>query len=247
MSRIPAKDVERLLSSWDAMSTRYLPGRDHAVRFLIDEIRSVGAPVVVDVGCGPASVLARIAAAVPDATLVGIDADPVLVALARRHLARFDPPSRRATIVERSLDDGWPDSVAHAGRADVAIMMLVLHYFSPAEWARVLGDVRRVLRPGGIVAIVESDPSAEPDTSEPIAGPTWTEWWSAIEHVDDDQLQAALRSRRAQHRAASAEHHPRPSELAGLLAGIGYGPATVSRTGSGSYLVLARSNAERCL
>ncbi|MYT19935.1 methyltransferase domain-containing protein, partial [Streptomyces sp. SID7760] len=43
------------------------------------------APLLLDLGCGPGSLAARLAARMPAAEVVGVDADPLLLELGRAH------------------------------------------------------------------------------------------------------------------------------------------------------------------
>jgi len=103
---------------------------------------------VLDVGCGPGAHLGLLAGAVsPGGSVVGIDLDAGRVAFAAERWGGND------TIAVREGDHGalpFPD-----GSFDVAWASLVLHHAERP--LAMLGEMRRVVRPGGLVAIVEGD------------------------------------------------------------------------------------------
>src|SRR5260221_5817679 len=92
---------------------------------------------VLDAGCGPGAYCDWLAA--HGASVVGIDSSPKMVALARRRLGA------RADI--RQGDLGQPLSDLASGAFDGVLSALVLDYVR--DWAQVLGEFHRVLRPGG--------------------------------------------------------------------------------------------------
>lgn len=101
---------------------------------------------VVDVGCGTGTFAIGMAAERPDATVVGVDGDPEILAR-----ARVKPG---ADSVE------WRDGLAGAlplpdGSADAATMSLVLHHLLPEQKREAMAEVRRVLKPGGSFQIAD--------------------------------------------------------------------------------------------
>lgn len=104
--------------------------------------------VVADVGCGPGTDLADLAAAVTGAGLViGVDRDPLMVAEARRRM------SDRAHVAVRAGDaHDLPllDASVDRAREDRVLQHL-------ADPARAMAELRRVLRPRGRVALAEPD------------------------------------------------------------------------------------------
>lgn len=108
---------------------------------------------VLDVGCGT-GVLTRLAAAVvgPNGVAIGIDPGPGMIEAARRNAVRKN--SRAAFdlgIIERmEFDDDC---------FDVVLSSFMLHHL-PGDLKRAgLGEVRRVLKPGGRLVIIDFDPA----------------------------------------------------------------------------------------
>lgn len=107
---------------------------------------------ILDIGCGPGTITADLAELVPDGHVTGVDRAPEIVARAR------------ATAAERGLDNtdfavadvhalDYPDDtfcVVHAHQ-------VLQHVGDPV---RALREMTRVTRPGGFIAVRDSDYAA---------------------------------------------------------------------------------------
>lgn len=104
---------------------------------------------VLDVGCGPGTDLAALADAVgPTGTVHAVDQDPAMVATARE---RFADHGARVRIHEADAQRlPFEDAGIDRARVDRVLM----HVADPAA---ALGELRRVLRPGGLLALAEPD------------------------------------------------------------------------------------------
>ncbi|MEV4575013.1 methyltransferase domain-containing protein [Nonomuraea jabiensis] len=103
---------------------------------------------VLDIGCGPGTDLAAMAAAVaPAGQVIGVDRDPVMIAEARARLTEQPLIEVRSGDVHAlPLDD---ESVDRA-RTDRVLQ----HVADPTQ---VLAEFRRVARPGGRIVMAELD------------------------------------------------------------------------------------------
>jgi SAM-dependent methyltransferase len=97
---------------------------------------------LVDIGCGTAEVTGRLRAACPGLRVAGIDASPALLAHARY----------RGVPLAGGSAGRLPLRSGHAG--SVLLRYVVQHLPAPDL---VLAEARRVLRPGGLLAVVEVD------------------------------------------------------------------------------------------
>jgi len=104
---------------------------------------------VLDLGCGPGSITLGLAEAVAPGEVVGVDFQPAQVAQAQALSAARGVMNVRfevADVYRLPFPDGSFDAVfAHA---------VLMHLREPV---RALVEVRRVLRPGGIVGVRDSD------------------------------------------------------------------------------------------
>ncbi|MGW4194557.1 class I SAM-dependent methyltransferase [Streptomyces sp. NPDC005004] len=119
---------------------------------------------ILDIGCGPGTITADLAALVPEGRVTGLDRAPGILAQAR------------ATAAERGLNNtdfavgdvhalDFPDNtfcVVHAHQ-------VLQHVGDPV---RALREMARVTRPGGIVAVRDADYAA-------------MTWYPAVDGLDD--------------------------------------------------------------
>jgi ubiquinone/menaquinone biosynthesis C-methylase UbiE/DNA-binding transcriptional ArsR family regulator len=128
---------------WDRLRDETFGDRFHlaALAAFADPGWTVG-----DLGCGTGQVSAALAPFV--ARVVGVDGSAAMLQSAKRRLAGFNNVDlRRGDLEALPVDDG---------RLDAATLMLVLHHVPEPD--RALGEVFRVLKPGGRVLIVDMLP-----------------------------------------------------------------------------------------
>lgn len=134
---------------FDAVMDRHVPWRTelHATALsLLQEFGATGS--VVDLGCGPGVLCGWLADRLPGSRVTGLDADPVMVAVAGAHLRG------RATVREQDLTaPGW--GAAEPGRYSAAVASSVLHMVDAGGYARVARELAAAVRPGGLVVDVD--------------------------------------------------------------------------------------------
>ncbi len=132
--------------------------RLYAVEEIVDQRRRIArllAPAsgdrVLDAGCGPGYLTLKLAEAVgPDGEVVGVDRDEDMLAVARERAARH-PTGDRASF---TAGDVTALDLADAS-VDRAVVVQVLEYV--ADVAGALAELRRVVRPGGRLVVVDTD------------------------------------------------------------------------------------------
>src|SRR3954469_9929210 len=133
-----AHDTRHLAETYERMSDLQFEGGKH----LVERLGLEGAARVLDVGCGTGRLARWIAERLgPKGSVVGIDPLEHRISVARSHAGavRFE--------VGQSEDLGaFEDS-----SFDAVCLSSVLHWVS--DKARALAEIRRVLRPGGRVAV----------------------------------------------------------------------------------------------
>lgn len=95
------------------------------------------ARTVVDLGCGPADVTARLARALPQARVVGVDAGPRMLALGRERISQLGLQDR---VTLRQLHLPAPDAeLTELGTFDLVASNSLLHHLADpgALWAAV--------------------------------------------------------------------------------------------------------------
>jgi cyclopropane fatty-acyl-phospholipid synthase-like methyltransferase len=105
-----------------------------------------GRPIrMLDVGCGTGSLVFRLAAALPDATLIGIDVSAPNIEAARRELSRRRPAP--AVQFERADYLGYAAAPFDAIVSDGVLHLIV------CETGALVRKLARDLRPGGVLVI----------------------------------------------------------------------------------------------
>ncbi len=104
---------------------------------------------VLDVGCGTGSLaIAARRRGVAEGRVHGVDASPAMIARARRKAAAAGMP----ILFERAAAQSLPFAEADF---DVVLTTTVLHCLAQPALPRALGEMRRVLRPGGRLLAVD--------------------------------------------------------------------------------------------
>jgi ubiquinone/menaquinone biosynthesis C-methylase UbiE len=116
---------------------------------------------VLEIGCGQGAGVQEIARRFQPRAIDAFDVDPEQVERARRNLAGVDGPGIRLTVGDAERIE------ATDGLYDAVFEIAILHHVP--DWRRALGEIRRVLRPGGLFLFEEL--SREFFADMPIVGP----------------------------------------------------------------------------
>jgi trans-aconitate methyltransferase len=138
------------ISRWDRQQEGYLPDREERFTALIDAVEAGAGrsdPLILDLGCGPGSLATRLLDRLPQATVVAIDTDPLLLALARgAHPGRTE--LRFADLDLRT--PGWAAALDLDRPADAAVSTTALHWLPEPSLRTAYTELASVLRPGGL-------------------------------------------------------------------------------------------------
>ena len=171
-------------------------GAEDSAAYLLPHL-NVGMDLL-DVGCGPATITADLAERVAPARVVGLDAASGALEAARATLAERDLPAgvelTDGDIMSLPFDDGTFD-VAHAHQ--------VLQHLSDPVGA--LTEMRRVARPGGIVAVRDAVYSAMTWFPEPEGMSLWRSVYMATARGNGGEPDAGSRLLAWAHRAGFTE------------------------------------------
>jgi ubiquinone/menaquinone biosynthesis C-methylase UbiE len=153
---IPACGVDWLLPLYDPF-LRWVMREERFKRRLIDEARITAGQRVLDLGCGTGTLTILVKRLYPDADVCGLDGDPQALAIAARKAKRAG--------VALTLEQGLSYQLPYPAECfDRVLSSLMFHHLTRTDKLRSLHEVRRVLKAGGLLAIV--------DLGEP------TTWWS---------------------------------------------------------------------
>ena len=156
-ARVASESFRRQGADWDEMRALDLPAA--AVEFALLSLIPEDAGRLIDIGTGTGRLLELLAPRISQG--LGVDASKQMLALARSRLSRADLAHcavRQADMYRLPLFD--------AGY-DVALLHMVLHYAESPE--SVLAEAVRVLRPGGMLLVVDLAPHHRSDLAERLA------------------------------------------------------------------------------
>ncbi|WP_219508826.1 class I SAM-dependent methyltransferase [Nonomuraea ceibae] len=208
------------LARWDRQQAGYLPDREERFTALIDamEVLDRPDPLVIDLGCGPGSLSARLVERLPKARVIAVDADPLLLGLGRAAYPHL-------TFVAADLrTPGWTATLGLDRPADAAVSTTALHWISPPDLRAMYCELASVLRPGGLLLNgdhLDSDDVTpglarleraihDTQTERVFAGDhpeDWRAWWDAV--AADPDLSAL----NAERTTAGADHRGSESNL----------------------------------
>ncbi len=145
--------------SYDALVAILTLGRAGALRAATVELARIApGETVLDVGCGAGDVtlVARTRAGAAG-RVQGIDAAPAMIAAARRKAARAGYAIEYRVAAVEALP--FPDATA-----DVVVSSLLMHHLPGDLKGRALAEIRRVLKPGGRLLVVDfTHPTGQAD------------------------------------------------------------------------------------
>jgi SAM-dependent methyltransferase len=218
--------AQQWIQRWDLQQEVSLPDREDRFTALIDAVEAGTGredPLVLDIGCGPGSLTSRLRDRLPKATVIGIDADPVTLALA----AAAHPDLRFEDLDLR--DPGWSGRLHLDRPADAAVSTTALHWLPEPELRALYAELAGILKPGGL--LLNGDHFQRDQKEEPTLAAldralreredlrrfpgghaeSWQGWWEAVAADLALSEHAAERDRRR----VEAGHHGSES---GLLA-----------------------------
>lgn len=185
-----------------------MPDREERFEVVIDIVEeTVGerGPLVVDLGIGPGSLAHRLVDRIPTATVVGVDADPLLVGLG--NAARSD--ERIRAVLTDLREPGWLDALGLDRAPDAYVSSTSLHWMNRAPLRGLLQRCGAHIAAGGV--FVNADhlyEGAQGPTLDRVAraltarravkrgtrrNEDWEQWWSAVEEAPE--LAALVRDR----------------------------------------------------
>jgi Methylase involved in ubiquinone/menaquinone biosynthesis len=102
----------------------------------------------LDIGCGTGTLAILVKQLHPTVEVTGVDPDPRALARARRKAGRAG--------IAAAFDQGFADAMPYAdGRFDRVFSSMMLHHVPREQKSQVLGEVRRVLKPGGRLELLD--------------------------------------------------------------------------------------------
>jgi len=144
---IPALRLRALTRFYDPVAALASREREFKRR-LIDQLAPEPGQRTLDLGCGTGTLAIAIKERQPEASVAGLVADPEMLGRAAS--------KAEAAGVEIELTQAMADSMPFADASfDAVVSTLFFHHVAPAVKVAVLGEVLRVLIPGGKLHIAD--------------------------------------------------------------------------------------------
>lgn len=123
----------------------FMRAKADLLRELIAQRLGPEKPAMLDVGCGVGSLHPLLRGMV--GRLSGIDVSSASITQARIDNRDVDYPDF----------DGWSFPFDD-GDFDLVTAICMMHHVPPADWTHFMSEMRRVVRPGGLICIIEHNP-----------------------------------------------------------------------------------------
>lgn len=178
---------------WDRQQERYVADREERFAVICDVVGHAlaGKPgTVLDLGCGPGSLSVRTLRRLPQARVIGIDGDPLLLGLGRAYCGD------RIEFLEADLRrPEWTDGLPE--RVDAVVSTTALHWLDADQLPSVYSALARLVRPGGVFVNGDNLPPVDAaireltdvvrdrhaDRTGVSRRERWDDWWEAV-HSD---------------------------------------------------------------
>jgi ubiquinone/menaquinone biosynthesis C-methylase UbiE len=160
-----------------------LLGADTARAVLLEQAALRPGHRVLDIGCGTGTLAVLIKRQHPDVEIVGLDPDPTALARARRKAQR--------AALSIQLDQGFSDELPYAERSfDRVFSSFMLHHLTVSEREATLREVRRVLKPGARLHLLDF---ATPDPKSAGRLSRWLHSGHRLKDNSDEQIVSLMR------------------------------------------------------
>ena len=144
------------------MQEGYLPWRNYSYKVMFDAVEHwfPGEFVALDIACGPGSISSRLLSRFPAATSIGIDFDPVLLAIGENSLGSAGGRMKWLSLDIR--EPNWMNSIPMQ-KVDVILSSTALHWLAPGELVTLYMQLSELLPPGGIFLNADEMRPASPE------------------------------------------------------------------------------------
>src|SRR3954447_1096085 len=151
---LPALRFQSLTRVYDPV-VRLTSRESRFKELLVDQAAPAPGQRILDLGCGTGTLALQVKQRVPQADVVGLDADPEMLAQARTKAEEAD--------VELELTEGFSTELPYEdGSFDRVLSTLFFHHLDPEPKRVTAREIARVLRPGGELHVADWGKPSDP-------------------------------------------------------------------------------------
>ncbi len=110
----------------------------------------IGINDILDIGCGPGDWVLSVAGIYPDIQVTGTDVSKTVLEEAESHAKARGFQNAHFRVMDATLPLDFEE-----GSFDLVNARTIVGFMSPGLWPQLLGEIRRILRPGGVFRITE--------------------------------------------------------------------------------------------
>lgn len=190
--------METVIASWERQQDAYVTNRAERFGIIMDAIGYAHPEprTILDIGGGLGSFSKLLLDRFPETTVITLDYDPALLALARHNLRDY---GARSVLVEANLVDPSWAGVLGAARPDVIVSSTALHWLTSAALVALYEQLAVVLGKGGLFFnadhfshvtadslfhTVSSADAARQQVAFEEGVPDWDGWWDQFRRLD---------------------------------------------------------------
>jgi ubiquinone/menaquinone biosynthesis C-methylase UbiE len=172
-SYVPALSIDALTRFYDPLLATIFQERRFRMP-VVNAMHVLPGARVLDIGCGTATLSLLIDQHTAVASVVGLDIDPVMLAMAQAKV--------QACAAAVYFTDASADTLPYVGGSfDHVVSSMMFHHLATAQKHGMLREAWRVLRPGGMILILDFGPIGRGAVAEGIAA-----MFGRFEHVNDN-------------------------------------------------------------
>lgn len=161
--------------AWEQMHLAFFPDYhdrwDTLTEMLDVALTDIDRPRILDLGCGPGGLTRRLAAALPHATIVGLDADSVLIGMANA----ATPANSAVSYLCALVGQGTAHALSDHAPFDAIVSSAFMHYFSPSGLRTLHRSLHGALTDRGVLITAERFVDDEAPTA--VGEDPWRNWW----------------------------------------------------------------------
>lgn len=149
MCSFSATCATELLQSWDQQQSAYIAHREARFNTMLEVLAlTLGERFhVLDAGCGPGSLTARLLARFPLIRVTALDLDPMLLAIAREALGQYGD---RVCFLQGDVTDTASFAPLQQDRPQAAVSSTAIHWLMPEQQVALYRQLYLLLDDNGL-------------------------------------------------------------------------------------------------